>query len=76
MDRETLKAVHEEKFETFLKNINVYDGILRGEYKCKFCGNVVNLDNVYTIFSEAGKVKFVCDTTNCVVNLGEYLSKK
>ena len=76
MDRETLKAVHDEKFQTFLKNINVYDGIIRGVYKCKFCGKNVNLDNIYTIFPEASKVKFVCDAPNCVVELCEYLSEK
>lgn len=72
-DRETMKAIHDEKFEQFLRSIDVYDGIKNGEYNCKFCNQLIKFDNIYTIFPEAGKIKFVCDRTDCVVKMGEYL---
>lgn len=36
-DRETLKAVHDNHFEKFLRNINAYNKIIAGQCKCKFC---------------------------------------
>lgn len=74
MDKETIKAIHDEKFVTFLKNINIYDDILNGACKCKFCKQVVGIDNIYTIFPEEGKIKIVCDSTDCMVELGKYLN--
>ena len=74
MDRETISAIHDEKFETFLNSINVYGGVVQGKYKCKFCGTKVSLNNIYTIFPEEKTIKFVCDNTECVVKFGEYLN--
>lgn len=74
MDRETIKAIHDEKFVAFLKSINLYEDIQKGLCKCKFCKQKVSIDNIYTIFPEEGKVKFVCDRTDCMVELGKYLN--
>ncbi len=74
MDRETIKAIHDEKLVAFLKSINIYDDIQRGACKCKFCKQVVGISNIYTIFPEEGKIKFVCDSTDCMVELGKYLN--
>ena len=68
-----MKAIHDEKFEKFLRNINVYDGVNSGKYSCKFCNKQITFDNIYTIFPESGKIKFVCDSTDCVVKMGEFL---
>lgn len=72
-DRETMKAIHDKKFNQFLRSIDVYDEIKNGEHNCKFCNQLITFDNIYTIFPEAGKIKFVCDRTDCVVKMGEYL---
>lgn len=74
MDRETIKAIHDEKFVTFLKSINIYDDIQNGACKCKFCRQVVGINNIYTIFPEGGMIKIVCDNTDCMVELGKYLN--
>ena len=74
MDKETIRAIHDEKFIAFLKNIDIYNDIQKGECKCKFCRQVVGIDNIYTIFPEEGKIKIVCDSTDCMVELGKYLN--
>lgn len=71
-DKETLQAVHDIKFEQFLRNINRYDDVVAGKCKCKFCGKVVTLENIACIFPESGTVKFVCDELNCLAKMSQY----
>ncbi len=71
-DQETLQAVHDIKFELFLKNINKYDDVVEGRCKCKFCGKSVTFDNIAYIFPESGAIKFVCDEMNCMAKMSQY----
>ena len=71
-DKETLQAVHDIKFEQFLRNINKYEDVVAGKCKCKFCGKVVTLENIACIFPESGTVKFVCDEMNCLAKRSQY----
>lgn len=75
-DAEIIKAVHDDQLETFLQNIDVLDKVVSGECKCKFCGEIVTLKNLYTVFPESGQVKFSCDSVKCMVKLSKYLSEK
>lgn len=72
VDKETLQAVHDIKFEQFLRNINKYDDVVDGKCKCKFCGKTVTLENIACIFPESGAVKFVCDEMSCLAKMSQY----
>lgn len=75
-DLETIKAIHDDKFESFLNSIGVLDDVLSGKCKCKFCGRTVTLDNIYTVFPENKQTKFSCENVACLVKLSKYLSNK
>ena len=74
--RETVNAVYDDNFESFLKQLGVYEEVIQGRSKCKFCGNSVDYDHIATVFADSGDIKFVCDKPECVVKLSEYLSNK
>lgn len=71
-DKETLQAVHDNKLEQFLRNINKYDDIIAGNCRCKFCGRVISLKNIACIFPESGSIKFVCDDLTCIAKMSQY----
>lgn len=75
-DKEIIKAVHDNKLIEFLKNIKVYDSIIEGEKKCKFCKNQITIENLYTVFPESGSIKFVCDKPECIAKMNSYLNEK
>ncbi|CCZ82242.1 hypothetical protein [Odoribacter laneus] len=76
IDREVIKAVHDDKFVQFLKSLEVYDFVIEGKAKCKFCGEVTTLDNIYTVFTESGTIKFACDSPACLAKMNSYLTNK
>lgn len=75
-DAEVIKAIHDDQLENFLRNIGLLDDVISGKCKCKFCGETVTLENIYTVFPESGQVKFSCSKVKCMVNLSKYLSEK
>ena len=76
MDREILSAVHDNEFEQFLKNINQFDNIQRGNCLCKYCGKTITIENIYSVFPESGTIKFVCDEMKCIVSFMNNEHKK
>lgn len=75
-DNESIKAVHDQQFETFLKSIGVFDDVVNQKCKCKFCRKPISIDNIYTVFAEEKTIKFVCDDMSCVIKMGLYLEEK
>lgn len=74
-DKEIVKAIHDDKLETFLKSIKVYEDLIAGKIKCKFCGDPVTIDNLYTVFPESGAIKFACDKAACIAKMNIYLNE-
>lgn len=74
--RETVSAVHDDNLEVFLRHLGVYDDVIHGRSKCKFCGNPVNYDQIATVFADSGSIKLVCNKPECIAKLSEYLSEK
>lgn len=74
--KETVNAVHDDKFEGFLRKLGVYNDVINGGKKCKFCGEAVNYDHISTVFAESGDIKFVCEKPECVAKFSEYLADK
>ena len=76
MEKESLKTIHETELENYLRKLNVLDAVQNGLAKCKFCNDVIKLDNLHAIFPESEQVKFVCDKPACIKELNNYLRKK
>lgn len=64
-----IKAVHDDDLSQLLKSLNVYDGVIEGEYRCLFCDNLITLDNIDSIVPHEGKVQFTCDEFKCHMKL-------
>lgn len=73
---DAIKAVYEDKFQLFLQNIGVYDRVVSGTEKCKFCGQPVTMDNIASVFPESGTIKFVCDNPECICKMNNYFNEK
>ena len=73
---DAIKAVYEDKFQLFLKNIGVYENVISGTEKCKFCSQLITLDNIVSVFPESGTIKFVCDNPVCICKMNNYFNEK
>lgn len=73
---DAIKAVYEDKFQLFLQNIGVYENVISGTEKCKFCSQPITLDNIVSVFPESGTIKFVCDNPECICKMNNYFNEK
>ena len=73
---DAIKAVYEDKFQLFLQNIGVYENVISGTEKCKFCSQPITLDNIASVFPESGTIKFVCDNSECICKMNNYFNEK
>lgn len=71
-----IKAVYEDRFQQFLEQIGVYDRVVSGVEKCKFCGRAISMENIASVFPESGSIKFVCDDPGCIIKMNNYFNEK
>jgi hypothetical protein len=64
-----LKAVYEDDLAGYLKSIGIYDAVMQGEYRCKYCGNVITMENLEVIIPDASGTQIVCNNKNCINQL-------
>ena len=62
-----VQAIYDDDMEDFLKSIGEYYKVLAGKLKCKYCEDVITLENISKIFPESGSVKFVCSKSECII---------
>lgn len=74
-DKEKLKAISDDKLIDLLKNIGLYQDVMEGKIKCKFCGEYVTLDCISSIFPDSGSIKLACDKPTCIAGLNNYLNQ-
>lgn len=75
LEKEKIQAVHDEDLQSLLESLNVLTKIRQGEIRCKFCDEVITLNNLHAIFPQSGSIKFVCDKIPCVKALLNSLRK-
>ena len=72
MIKKNIKAVHDKDLEQLLASLGILEDIKEGRKRCKFCDTTISLDNLETIFPEAGDIKFSCEKAECVKKLFEF----
>lgn len=75
-NHDNLKAVHEQDLAHLLGEIGLLDEFSSGGSRCKFCNTSVSIDNLYSLLSDSGAYKFVCDKAECVDSLLAYVEIK
>jgi len=74
--QENLDVVHDDKLETFLDNLNLLQAVKEAKIKCKFCSELVSLDNINSIFPLSGDIKIACNKPVCVKALSSFLNER
>ena len=76
MIKENIKVVHDNDLNKLLKSLGIYDEVINGHKKCKFCGDIIDLNNLETIFPESGDIKFNCNKSSCLSRLYDFINAK
>ena len=69
MDKDTLRAVHDDDLEELLKGLSLYGDFVHGKLKCAFCSDPITFDNLHSIFPDSGAIKLSCNKPQCVNDL-------
>ena len=75
-EKRNLKVVHDFELKDLLLSLGKLDKLQSGKLRCKFCRQVITLDNIHSIFPESGQVNFVCDHSDCVKKFLIYIQEK
>lgn len=77
MEDEKIKIIHDDKISIFLENMDLKKKLDSGLLKCKFCKKVIKSNKeIYCIFPESNEIKVVCDFSDCILMLINYIDKK
>ena len=66
LQREKVKAVHDDDLEQFLSSIGVLDQIKEGYHYCIVCNTQITLENLGAVFPKDNKINFLCDRLSCL----------
>lgn len=72
-DIKKLNFVYDDDLEKTLKKLNVFNDFMAKKKKCKFCGNIINRENLHSLFREFETIQFICDSPCCVKELITYI---
>ena len=71
IQKEKVKAVHDDDLEQFLSSIGVLDQIKKGYHRCIVCNTWITLENLGAVYPKDKKINFVCDRPSCLANLNQ-----
>jgi len=63
----SIKAVHCDDMEGYLRSLEEYDKVMKEEVSCFFCPQQITLDNIIAVFPYENEVEYACD--NCMLEL-------
>lgn len=67
MSEKEIQAVHDYDLIKLLENLGLKEDFDNGKIKCTFCDEVINFDNLYSIFSDGKEIKISCNKENCKI---------
>jgi hypothetical protein len=75
VQREALKAVHDDDLEVVLKALGLYAAFSQGKLKCIFCSEPITWENLHSLIPDSGAIKCGCNKPFCVEQLVSRLEK-
>lgn len=69
LQREKLRAVHDNELEQFLFSIGVLEQIKEGEHHCIVCDTEIAIGNLGAVYPKNNKIIFVCDRLSCLTEI-------
>ena len=76
IDRVNLDAVRMRELDNLLKRVDLLDSFNKSKLKCKFCGDIVTKENIYSLMGDSGHIKLVCQKIDCISQLMELLDSR
>ena len=73
---QNLKAVHDNDLINLLDSINLLNKFNAGKLTCAYCNDVINFENLHSIFQESRTMKLSCSKPDCVIALMAKIEKK
>jgi len=67
MEKEKILGVFEPEVGNFLKNIGLYDEIVKGSLKCAFCEKIITESNFGSFIKNDKKIFISCDDASCII---------
>ncbi len=71
-----LNLVDSNDLSEFLESLGELSHVHKGQRKCKFCMDVVTMDNIFVVFRESGEIKYVCRKEECISKAMIYMRNK
>lgn len=72
--KETVQAIGDDKFESFLSSLGILDAVNSKQVKCKFCKQVLYVKNISFVLPDGGSIKCICDKPECTSSLLEFIN--
>ena len=76
MQRNTIKAIHDDDLDVLLKKLNVYDDFINNNLRCAFCDTTVSVENLHSLYPEHSSVRLCCERPECIKQLTIILERK
>jgi len=68
-EKPEILAVHKQKLEMFLRELELWEPLLKGELKCIVCGANITVDNIGLIVPSGEDIVFCCSKSECISRL-------
>ena len=63
---EKIKIINDSDLEDYLQSLGILEDIKNKKIHCKFCGQVVTLDNLQALFPDEDKIYIICNRKKCM----------
>lgn len=71
MKKIEINAVFDKEIMQLLQELEIYDDVISGKFKCSFCDQKIILDRIFSVYPENNKIKFCCISPYCIRNLNK-----
>jgi len=71
MNEKKIQAIYAEDLPKFLTDLGLKEDFDNGKIKCDFCGDIITLDNFFSIFSDGERIKIACNKENCRIKVAK-----
>jgi hypothetical protein len=68
-ERPEILAVHKLKLEEFLRELELWEPLLKGELKCVVCESTITTDNIGLIIPSGEDIVFCCSKSECIYRI-------
>ena len=67
--RPEILAVHKQKLEEFLRKLELWEPLSKGQLKCRVCGTTITIDNIGFVIPSGEDILLCCLNVECVYKL-------